>query len=257
MLSARSIALALAGLAITAVVAWTADRERQNGATGRPTPSSMASPGPGASAREPAPIAAGQRPAARAVFSASPRVGDPLSGARTDAEVAWLARNGYPSTEAARDALLRGGARGGFAPQERLDPAAILDAEQLALRETSRRAEAMDFLAASAQAGSIYALETLARIHDQGVDGIADPRRASAYRKAAELRGSWPSALVGDRTPLTRQQQMQATLMAHQIIANLDRERQANGLPPLGIDTRPGLDELITGIGTRGGGGAF
>lgn len=187
-----------------------------------------------------------------AASSSSPQVGDALSAVRTEAELAWLVRNGYPSAEGLRDARLRQGARGPFNQKELLDPAAILDAEQLARIDPSRRSEALDFLATSAQSGSIYALETIARIYDEGVNGTSDPIRAAAYRGAAEIRGSWPAGLVNGRSQLTPQQDMYATLMAHQIIANIERSRQANDLPSLGIDTRPGLDELITEIGKRG-----
>lgn len=152
--------------------------------------------------------------------------------------------NGYPSTEAARDALLRRGARGPLDRNELLDPAAILDAEQLALLDPARRREAMEFLAASTQSGSIYALETIARIHGEGVNGVADPVRASVYRKAAAMRGSRPAGLANGRSQLTPQQEMYTTLIAHQVIASIERDRQKNGLAPLG------LDDLMTDIGT-------
>lgn len=41
---------------------------------------------------------------------------------------------------------------------------------------------------------------------------------------------------------------MYATLMAHQIIRDMQLARARAGLPPLGIDTRPGLDALIREI---------
>ncbi|QHB73603.1 hypothetical protein [Stenotrophomonas sp. 364] len=198
----------------------------------------------------PAAAAPVERRSSSPVSRASPRIGDALSGAKTDADVAWLVRNGYPSTEAAGDALLRRGARGPFDRNELLDAAAILDAEQLALLDSARRRDAMEFLAASAQSGFIYALETIARTHGEGVNGVADPVRASAYRKADEMRGSWPAGLANGRSQLTPQKEMYATLIAHQVIANIERDRQKYGLPPLDIDTRPGLDDLMTDIGT-------
>lgn len=253
MKSARPVVVGVgvAALLIAAAVTWTT----------RGLPNAKQSHAAGSSSEQPVSLGSDKAPVARAPIasrssgsasSASPRIGDALSGAKTEADVAWLVRNGYPSTEAARDALLRRGARGPLEQAELLDPTAILDAEQLALLDSSRRTEAMEFLAASAQSGSIYALETIARIHEDGVDGISDPVRASAYRKAAELRGSWPAGLVNGRSKLTPQQEMYATLMAHQVIANIEVDRQKNGLPPLGIDSRPGLNDLISEIAKSG-----
>ncbi|WP_406233477.1 hypothetical protein ACI703_19170 [Isoptericola jiangsuensis] len=254
MKSSKPLAFTLAGLSIVALAALGVSREMQgkavSPATGR---------APEASAlglkqdKDTSAAGAPMQPRLPAKASpSSPRPGDPLSGAKTEADVAWLQRNGYPSAEAVQDALLRRGTRGPFNQKELQDPAAILDAEQLALLDPSRRSEALDFLAASAQSGSIYALETLARIYDEGANGISDPVRGSAYRKAAEIRGSWPAGLVNGRSQLTPQQDMYATLMAHQVISNIDRNRLASGLPALGVDTRPGLDELITEIGKGG-----
>lgn len=250
MMSAKSIAPVVAALSIGALVVCIA----AGGLTGNDSPASAQGAEKSSIAGEveggPAGGATVERLSPGHVSSASPRIGDAFSGAKTDADVAWLVRNGYPSTEAVRDALLRRGARGVLDRSELLDPAAILDAEQLALLDPVRRREAMDFLADSAQSGSIYALETIARIHDAGVNGVSDPVRASAYRKAAEMRGSWPAGLANGRFQLTPQQEMYATLMAHQVIANIELDRQKTGLPPIGIDTRPGLDDLITDIGT-------
>lgn len=256
MRSLKRLVFTFAGLSIVALAALGVGREMQSKAV-----SAATGHGPEASVlglnkdKDPSAAGAQVQPHLSAKTSpSSPRIGDPLSGAKTEADVAWLVRNGYPSSETVQDALLRRGTRGPFNQTELQDPAAILDAEQLALLDSSRRSEALDFLAASAQSGSIYALETLARIYDEGANGISDPVRGSAYRKAAEIRGSWPAGLVNGRSQLTPQQDMYATLMAHQIISNIDRNRLASGLPALGVDTRPGLDELITEIGKSSSG---
>ncbi|WP_411832737.1 hypothetical protein [Pseudoxanthomonas mexicana] len=176
----------------------------------------------------------------------SPRIGDPLSGARTDAELAWLRRNGYPSNEAAQQAASQRGIGVRLDRSRALDPSTILDAEQLALLEPERRQEALEFLSESARMGSIYALEALSRSYQGG--GSPDPVRAAAYLKASELRGNWPAGAMQGMIELTPQQRMYATLMAHQIIRDMQLARARAGLPPLGIDTRPGLDALIREI---------
>ena len=163
----------------------------------------------------------------------SPKIGDPLSGAKTQADVAWLQRNGYPSAEMAQQVMTQRGAGAQLDQSRLIDPLAILSAEQLALFDPARRQEALDFLARSAQAGSIYALETLSRIY-QGSD-LFDPIRATAYMKAAEIRGNWAAGLALGKTELSAQQRMYATLMAHQIIQNLQRARDLPGFfgPPI------------------------
>lgn len=153
MKSSKPLAFTLAGLSIVALAALGVSREMQgkavSPATGR---------APEASAlglkqdKDTSAAGAPMQPRLPAKASpSSPRPGDPLSGAKTEADVAWLQRNGYPSAEAVQDALLRRGTRGPFNQKELQDPAAILDAEQLALLDPSRRSEALDFLAASAQ----------------------------------------------------------------------------------------------------------
>jgi len=166
--------------------------------------------------------------------------------AGTDEDVAWMQRNGYP-TRAMTEATLAARGQGAtlrFSGSP--DPEAILEAEQIALNDPSRQKEAIQTLSKHAQSGSVYALETMARIYQDGAR--PDPIRAKAFMKAAEMRGNWAAGLAPLKHQLTTQQELYASVMAHQIIRNLSQQRERMRLPPLTVDTRPGLDQLIMEI---------
>ena len=166
--------------------------------------------------------------------------------AGTEEDVAWLVRNGYPTRRMTEAAVARGGLGATLRFSGTPDAEAILDAEQIALSDPSRRGEAIQTLSRHAQAGSVYALETLAKVYQDGAS--PDPIRARAFMKAAEMRGNWAAGTAPLQHELSRQQEMYATVMAHQVIRSLSRHRERMRLPPLSIDTRPGLDQLVMEI---------
>lgn len=173
------------------------------------------------------------------------QIGDPLQQPKTDAEVAWLVRHAYPTADEVNE-----GGRGVPAPTEfdardGITPREILRAELYALMRPADAERADAFLGEAAADGSIYALEALGRVYSTGAR--RDPVKSEAYYRASMLRGNWPIAMrLAPKLP--RPDDLIADLMAHQIIGNLNRMRAARGLPPLGYDPRPGLDEFSRSI---------
>lgn len=172
--------------------------------------------------------------------------GHSYSGAKTPEDIEWLVRNSYPSDEMIEAALHRRGHGASLQFSGVAKPEEILDAEQIALNDPLRMREALQFLSQNAQAGSIYALEAMSRVYQDSQN--PDPVRALAYMKAAELRGNWAAGVVPFKYTLTSQDEMYATIMAHQVIRNINLSRDRRRLPPLRIDTRPGLEDLVREI---------
>ena len=168
------------------------------------------------------------------------------SGANTPEDIEWLVRNGYPSDEMIELALHGRGQGASLHFTGETQPEAILDAEQLALNDPDRQRDALQFLSQNAQAGSIYALEVMSSIYQDGQN--PDAVRARAYMKAAELRGNWAAGVTPLKYTLTSQDEIYATIMAHQVIRNIALSRERRRLPPLLIDTRPGLENLVREI---------
>ena len=173
------------------------------------------------------------------------RIGDPLQQPKTEAEVAWLVRHAYPTQDEMNAAWAGLPSATEFDARDGITPREILRAELYAMQRPAdaRRAEA--FLGQAAADGSIHALEALGRVYSVGAR--KDLVKSEAYYRASMLRGNWPAAMRLAPT-LPRPDDIVAELMAHQVISNLNRMRAARGLPPLGYDPRPGLDEFSRAI---------
>lgn len=177
------------------------------------------------------------------------RIGDPLQQPKTDAEVAWLVRHAYPTQDEMNEAWAGFPAATEFDARDGVTPREILRAELYALTRPADAKRAEAFLGEAAADGSISALEALGRVYSAGAR--RDPVKSEAYYRASMLRGNWPVAMrLAPR--LERQDDLIAELMAHQVIRNLNRMRAARGLPPLGYDPRPGLDEFSRAMGAAG-----
>ena len=101
----------------------------------------------------------------------------------------------------------------------------------------------------AADQGSIYALETFARIFEsENGPGI----QSEAYYRAAVMRGNWGAGLHSDPR-LNARDRYFADVRAFEILQNMNRRRAAAGLPPLGRDVRHGLDDAIELIQTDPG----
>ena len=169
-------------------------------------------------------------------------MGDPFLEPRSEAEVAWLRRNAYPNAAALEDAA-RFASDFHLDKRDGIEGIEILAAEQFARQHPDNRPRAIEFLNEAAISGSIYALETLARLSVSP----ADPVMAEAYYRASALRGNW-NANMRIRPDMTPDQDILANLLAHQVLENLQAQRRQRGLPDLRVDTRPGLAELLRKI---------
>ncbi|MDH5832182.1 hypothetical protein QFW80_16815 [Luteimonas sp. M1R5S18] len=169
-------------------------------------------------------------------------MGDPFLEPRSEAEVEWLRRNRYPSAAARSDAAQFMASELDFDHRDGIEAIEIVAAEQYARQHPDNRERAVEFLNEAAISGSTYALETLGRLH-----GSADPVTSEAYFRAAAHRGDW-NAHLRVKPPLTSEQEMLASLLAHQVIENLELQRRRRGLPALGNDQRPGLDQFLRQI---------
>lgn len=176
-----------------------------------------------------------QRPADRYLVT----MGDPFLEPRSEAEVEWLRRNKYPNAAAREDAA-RFASELDFDHRDGVEAVEIIAAEQFAHQHPDNRSRAVQFLNEAAISGSTYALETLARLSESP----ADPVTSEAYYRASALRGDW-NARLRVKPDLTREQEMLADLLAHQVIDNLQRQRRQRGLPELNTDLRPGLDWFL------------
>ncbi|PPJ43126.1 MULTISPECIES: hypothetical protein [unclassified Pseudoxanthomonas] len=167
-------------------------------------------------------------------------VGDALWEATTPEQAAWLNRNGFPTSQ---QLAAFNGAKAAQLPSDGLarSPADVTAAESVAMSDPSSKAQALSVLKNASEAGSSYALQSLARIA-QLSEG--DPVKAEGYYRAAILRGDW---LVGLReTPrLSPEQNYAADLRAFRIIAQINLSRRQRGLPPLAMDVRPGANEAL------------
>lgn len=173
-------------------------------------------------------------------------IGDPLFEPRTEDEVLWLTRNSYPS-QAERDHTLGG------APNEHalhaadgVTPTEIVQAEQLAVLFPDKQRAASSFLKEAAIQGSIFALESMARMLSH--PRINNPVQSEAYFRAATLRGDWNIHLRAGKSSLSSENDLLADLLAQQIIENINLQRRNRGLAPLYPDPRPGLDEFLDEI---------
>lgn len=189
--------------------------------TGSPADESRGPDG-GARARDPA------SPSSRMI-----RIGDPMYGVRTQAEVDWLNRNRFPLIEAGFGSVPTATDLEGA-----LTADAIQRAELAAMLRPELRDRALARLRQAAEDGSIAALRSLSQAFEYKRRDVV---MADAYARAAEMRGDW-SPRIRSYT-LDSLQAMASPVLAHRILHDIDRARRARGLPPLGRDERPGLVE--------------
>ena len=120
-------------------------------------------------------------------------------------------------------------------------PVDVVVAESVAMSDPVAKARALALLRGASEAGSSYALQSLARIAQLSE---RDPVKAEGYYRAALLRGDW---LVGLREipRLTPEQNYAADLRAARLLEQINRARWQRGLPALGVDLRPGAEEAF------------
>ena len=180
----------------------------------------------------------------RASFPSHPvKQGDPAHEPKNQSEIDWLNRNGYPSQEEIDSSV--GGiavaaefsADGGYSVRE------ILRAENYALFNPADRARALGFISDAAKNGSMYALEALGALYSS--EKMKDPIKAEAYYQASYLRGNWAAGLRVRQYRLTEAEKLMSDMMAHQIIASINRSRKQAGMSALQYDPRPGLDAAL------------
>ena len=182
------------------------------------------------------------------------KIGDPLSEPKNVQEVAWLTRNGYPTQGEVQAAMDTAATSAQLDIGGGVTPTRIIQAETLAISDPNRRNEAIGYLSDAAKRGSIYALEGLARV--TGHPALNNPVRSEAYWRAAQMRGDWAAGMT-PRLPLSNEDSALASLMAQQILNQINGDRRTHGLPSLGQDPRPGLNELLRQIAESRGAGRF
>ena len=167
-------------------------------------------------------------------------VGDALWEAATPEQAAWLNRHGFP-TQGQLAAF--NGAQAAQLPADgrARSPADVVVAESVAMSDPVAKARALALLRGASEAGSSYALQSLARIAQLSE---RDPVKAEGYYRAALLRGDW---LVGLREipRLTPEQNYAADLRAARLLEQINRARRQRGLPALGVDLRPSAEEAF------------
>lgn len=174
------------------------------------------------------------------------RLGDQLYPSETEDGIAWLNRNGYPTSQEQERQLGRSPVASQINIRDGATAEELLDLELLASSaDEDARNEALSKLNQSAAFGSMFALELLARTHTAG------PNRnfvwSEAYYRASEIRGNWGVAFRF-RPRLTQTELLAAELTAQLILQNANTLRRQNGLGPLQFDPRPGLDQAIGAI---------
>lgn len=169
--------------------------------------------------------------------------GDSFYDGATADEIAWLNRHGFPSSsDYAKSGILvrREDLRGP------MTPLSLLQAQSLGIASEADRRFAVEYLGDAAVQGNLYALESLAGLFQHAkVNNVV---LAESYFTASEMLGNWTVGLRMRQYNLDSVQQNTASLMAHQIIVNINRQRAGRGLPPLQYDSRPGLDDFLVAL---------
>jgi hypothetical protein len=175
-------------------------------------------------------------------------VDDPLYHPKSQAEADWLNRNGYPSKRALDAAMAMPPTRDCLKPDYQVASVRIICAGQLALYSPAEQKNAIAFLEQEAGNGSIFALEELGQINSHPTSN--KPIAAEAYRRAAIMRGNWTLEITGSWIAISDQDGVLASLMAQQILNDLNDYRSNRGLRPLSTDSKPGLkNALLTATG--------
>ena len=153
----------------------------------------------------------------------------------------FLAAAGFPVGKSLYEADLVDTAKAIAAKVSVPLPVDVVVAESVAMSDPVAKARALALLRGASEAGSSYALQSLARIAQLSE---RDPVKAEGYYRAALLRGDW---LVGLREipRLAPEQNYAADLRAARLIEQINRARRQRGLPALGVDLRPGAEEAF------------
>jgi hypothetical protein len=171
-------------------------------------------------------------------------MGDPIQAPKSQEELLWLRRNGYPSDEALKDAINNGPPSiNDLVLEDGISAWELVRAEQIALLDPQNRKQAISFLQEAANQGSIYALQALGLVY-------GDPRsgnvvQSEAYYKAAAMRGDWSAHMRITQVQPSAEQAFISSLMAHQILESMDQSRKAKGLQALGVDPRPDVNDFL------------
>ncbi len=235
---------------------YVAQRDAANDAVEAGSLADDAAAGPGEAAVGPAPSAADETPPLGPGVGGGSwnlqrdqrdqiAIGDPPYEPKNAAEVAWLNRHRYPSAAVLDAALKEPAVLSQVDRKDGISAKEIIQTEQAAIRDPGAVQEATSILNQAAASGSTYALHALGLVYSH--PHVNSPAQAEAYFRAMGLLGDWNSHLRV-KTPLSAQDDMLASIMAHQVVANLNRLRRQNGLPPLGNDPRPGLDDFLSRV---------
>lgn len=193
-----------------------------------------------------APALAGEEslPTANALTESNWR--DVYSLASSHADAIWLRAHGYPSTQQLReyDALPLG-------DLESRAKAGDLVAKALAgtrLALAHRNPEGVLLLQEAAVEGSIFALGQLASVY--GMRGpLQNPVLSEAYRRLALTRGDHAMAGLRLHAALTPADWARAEGQFLRLAGEYAQARVERNLPPLQMETRPGLDDALTRLG--------
>lgn len=230
------------------VVSWFQGAASKDGMSPAPD---TASTGVGRAASGPAPAfvaAPPEVPARNQVQRVESRlkIGDDYYAIRTQEELRWYERNGYPSRDTIQAAMSGWAGVADLNASDGISPWEMVRAEQLAVQRPDQSRQAVDFLEQAARQGSLYALEALGRV--MSAPPFQNKLQAEAYYKAGELRGNWSAALRITPYELTQQESVLASLQAQQILDNIDHARGTAGLAPLARDVRPGLEQTLDAL---------
>lgn len=168
---------------------------------------------------------------------------DPLQEPKSQEELQWLRRNGYPSSDALKDAMFGRASINDLVLEDGISGWELVRAEQVAAQEPHNREQAVAFLEEAASQGSIYALQSLGRVY--GDPSTGNILQSEAYYKVAEMRGDWTAHMRVRHVQPTADQDLISSLMAYQFLERMDNERRAKGLQPLISDPRPGLNAFL------------
>ena len=178
-------------------------------------------------------------------------IGDGMFHPKTDEEVAWLVRNGHPTLEEYQAALSAAPSMANIDASDGITPTEIVHATAVATRVPGEADAAKAFIQEAAIQGSIYALHSMGEV--LGDPSHANGVQSEAYRRAAILRGDWNASLFYGQPMASKRADLLATLMAQQILNNIDATRRSRGWGALDRDPRPGLNDVLKEAATNGG----
>lgn len=174
------------------------------------------------------------------------QAGDPRYKNETDAGLAWLRRNGYPSSLEVEMTSGIVPSLDSIDPKDGLSAVELLNLEQLASSKNDDvRNSAVQTLNEAAAMGSMYALEALGQVYASGP--YANKIWSEAYYRAAQIRGNW-AVEFRFKPAMNDAENVLAAIMAQQVIDNANRLRQSRGLRPLEHDSRPGAQEALAAL---------